>query len=71
MIGYILTETQKNSIQSVQFAPFETFNCVKDINNIWFTFLSDQQEAIVINTGFAWILDCPTGEYVSPPIPLT
>ena len=66
MLGYKLTETQKQSIHLVQFAPFEAFSCVKDINNIWFTFLSDQQEITVTNTGFAWVLSCPKEEYVSP-----
>ena len=68
MIGYILTNDQKNQIQGQEFAPFECFNCVQDINDIWFNFVSDQQIPQVEASQYAWVLNLPQGEYV-PPLP--
>ena len=59
MIGYILTITQKELIQGVEFAPYESFNCVQDIDGVWFTFLSDQQKVEILNTEWSWILTLP------------
>ena len=68
MIGYILTLEQKDSIQGQFYAPFEIFNCVEDINGIWFTFLTDDDKKAIIGTQYEWLLSCPQGEYV-PPLP--
>ena len=68
MIGYILTIEQKEDIQGQFYAPFEFFNCVQDVNNIWFTFLTDEDKKAIIITQYEWLLSCPQGEYV-PPIP--
>jgi hypothetical protein len=68
MIGYILTIEQKDSIQGQFYAPFEIFNCVQDINDIWFTFLTDDDKRAIIGTQYEWLLFCPQGEYIpSPP----
>ena len=64
MIGYKLTTEQKNSIQGIEFAPFQEFNCVQDINNEWFTFFSDQQIEFIKGTQFEWILNCEQREYI-------
>lgn len=69
MIGYILTVAEKESIQGVEYAPFQTFNCVKDINGVWFTFLTPEDKVLITNTSYSWIMDCPTGEYTPPPPP--
>lgn len=69
MIGYILTIEQKDSIQGQYYAPFETFNCVQDINDIWFTFLTDDDKRQIIGTQYEWLLSCPQGEYIPPPPP--
>lgn len=69
MIGYILTEEQYNEVQGKHFAPYECFNCVQDINDVWFTFFSDQQKAEIEKTDWSWILDLPTAEYTPPPSP--
>ena len=69
MIGYILTEAEKDAIQGQEFAPFERFNCVEDINNAWFNFVTEQQIPLVQASQYAWVLDLPTGEYVPPPSP--
>jgi hypothetical protein len=66
MIGYKLTIEQKNSIQEVEFADAQAFNCVQDINEEWFTFLSEQQIPFIVGTQFEWILNCEQAEYVPP-----
>ena len=67
MLGYILTESQKDSIQGVEYAPYQDFNCVQDIDGIWYTFLTDEDKRLIIGTEWEWILSCPQGEYVPPP----
>lgn len=68
MIGYILTEEQKETIQGQEFAPYQEFNCVQDINDVWFTFISEQQIPFVNTSEFAWVLDCEKGEYIPKPL---
>ena len=69
MIGYILTETVKDAIQGKEFAPFQRFNCVQDINDVWFNFVTEQQIPLVEASQYAWVLECPQGEYVPKPTP--
>lgn len=69
MIGYILTIEQKDQLQGQFYAPFEIFNCVQDINNIWFTFLTYDNKKEIIGTQYEWLLSCPQGEYVPKPLP--
>lgn len=69
MKGYILTEEQKGQIQSQEFAPYQTFNCVQDINDVWFTFVSQQQIPQVEASQYAWALTLPQAEYTPPPSP--
>jgi hypothetical protein len=64
MIGYTLTIEQKDSIQGVEYAPYQTFNCVQDINDVWFTFLTDEDKTLITNTQFEWILSCQQDEYI-------
>lgn len=67
MIGYILTQEQKEEIQGVFFTDNIFFNCVQDINETWFLFLS-QQDIEILPQEFQYLLQLPTGEYV-PPLP--
>lgn len=69
MIGYILTLDQKEQIQGQYFAPDIFFNCVADINGVWFLFLSEQDIPLVESSQYAWVLTLPQGEYVPPPPP--
>ena len=69
MQGYILTDTQKDEIQGKEFAPYQYFNCVQDINGVWFNFVTEQQIPLVQASEYAWVLDLPQGEYVPPPPP--
>jgi hypothetical protein len=69
MIGYKLTENQKNFVQNKFYTPHQFINCVQDIHNIWFTFFTDEDKAIIATTDIAWILECEEMEYI-PPIPV-
>lgn len=69
MIGYILTIEQKEAIQGVFFAIDIFFNCVQDINDVWFLFLSDQDKDYIVNTSWAWLLTLPESEYIPPTPP--
>jgi hypothetical protein len=64
MEGIILTIEQKENINGVLFAPYIMFNCVQDINNNWFTFLTDEDKELIKYTNFNWLLDCNLQEYV-------
>jgi hypothetical protein len=69
MIGYILTEEQYQEIQGQEFAPFQCFNCVQDINGVWFNFVTEQQIPQVEASQYPWVLDLPQGEYIPKPTP--
>jgi hypothetical protein len=68
MIGYTITPEQKNLIQGQEFAPYECFNCVQDIDGVWFNFVTVQQKQFIEASEYAWVLDLPQAEYI-PPIP--
>lgn len=67
MIGYKLTLEQKESIQGQFYATYEFFNCVQDINDEWFTFLSNDNKKVILETQYEWVLFCPQEEYVAKP----
>ena len=70
MIGYILTPEQKEQVQGQFYTPYEFFNCVQDINGVWFLFLSTQDKETILNDPtWNWILTLPEGEYIAPPAP--
>ena len=69
MIGYILTEQQYNQVQGKFYAPYEFFNCVQDIDGVWFLFLSQQDKEQILDTDWDWLLTLPEGEYTPPPPP--
>lgn len=69
MIGYILTPEQKDQVQGKYYTPYQFFNCVADINGVWYLFLSQEDKETILNTEWSWILTLPVGEYVPPPAP--
>tara|TARA_R110000822_G_scaffold115091_2_gene246819 strand:+ start:1543 stop:1767 length:225 start_codon:yes stop_codon:yes gene_type:complete len=69
MIGYILTPQQKEEIQGKKYTPYQCINCVQDIDGIWFTFLTEEDKAIIATTDFNWLLECEQLEYI-PPVPV-
>ena len=68
-IGYTLTESEYNQVQGQYYTEYQFFNCVSDINGVWFLFLSDEDKQVVATTEYAWILDLPEAEYIPPPPP--
>lgn len=70
MIGYILTNNEYDQIQGQFYTNLQFFNCIPDINSVWYLFLSTQdKQDIVNNPTWNWILTLPEGEYISPPAP--
>ena len=68
MIGYILTPEEKDQVQGQYYTPYQFFNCVQDIDNVWYLMLSDEDQPEVEASQYAWVLDLPQGEY-TPPLP--
>jgi hypothetical protein len=69
MIGYTLTPEQYTQVQGQYYTDYQFFNCVADIDGVWFLFLSDEDKQVVATTEWAWILDLPEAEYIPPPPP--
>jgi hypothetical protein len=67
-IGYILTESEYAQVQGQYYTEYQFFNCVADINAVWYLFLSQEDKQVVATTEWAWVLDLPEAEYI-PPIP--
>ena len=67
MIGYILTQENYDQVQGQFYSPYEFFNCVSDINGVWYLFLSEEDKQTIVNTEWNWILDLPQGEYIPKP----
>ena len=68
MIGYILTNEEYTEIQGQYYTEYQFFNCVQDINGVWFLFLSEEDKPEVLASEYSWVLNLPTGEYI-PPLP--
>ena len=68
MIGYILTVDEKDQIQDQYYTEYQFFNCVQDIDDVWYLMLSDEDQPEVEASQYVWVLDLPQGEYV-PPLP--
>ena len=72
MKGYILTIEQKEQIQGQFYCEYQFFNCVQDINDVWFLFLSDEDKSEVATTEWSWVLQLTEEEYtppIAPPFP--
>lgn len=69
MEGRIVTNEQAQDLQG-QFIDADTFlNFVQDINDIYFLFLSEQDEADIANTQYAYLLEIPLSPFVPKPTP--
>jgi hypothetical protein len=69
MIGYICTPDQYEQIQGQYYTASQFFNCVQDINGVWFLFLSEQDIPLVQESQYVWVLTLPQAEYIPPPPP--
>jgi hypothetical protein len=68
MIGYELTQTEKESIQDQFYTEWQQFSCALDINDKWYLILSNQDKKILIDNTYSWILDLPQSEFLPKPI---
>ena len=69
MEGRIVTNQQAEQLQGVFFDNDTFFNFVPDINGVYFLFLSEQDEADLLPTQYAYLLEIPLSPYISPPSP--
>jgi len=68
MIGYELTQTEKDSIQFQPYSSSQEFSCALNINDVWFIVLSNQDKKIIENTQYDWILNLPQSEFIQKPV---
>lgn len=66
MVGIKLTLQQKEAIQGQFYNENCFFNCVQDINNDWFLFLSQSDKNEIESTQYAYLLSLSEFEYVPP-----
>jgi len=69
MKGRIVTEQQAQELQGVFFTPETFFHFVQDINDNWFLFLSEQNEEIIAQTQYAYLLEIALSDYEAKPTP--
>jgi hypothetical protein len=69
-IGYQLSESEYAQVQGQYYTEYQFFNCVADINGVWFLFLSDEDKEVVFtNMQYDWVLGLPKAEYIPPTPP--
>jgi hypothetical protein len=69
MEGRIVTNQQAQDLQNVFFDSDTFFNFVQDINDVYFLFLSKQDELDIANTQYSYLLDIPLSPYEPKPTP--
>lgn len=69
MQGRIVTNEQAEQLQGVFIDADTFFNFVQDINDIYFLFLSEQDEADISQTQYAYLLEIPLSPFVQKPLP--
>ena len=67
--GRIVTTETAESLQGVFFDADTFFNFVQDINDVYFLFLSEQDETDIAPTEYAYLLEIPLSPYVPQPTP--
>ena len=63
-----LTIEQKNQIQGVFFNEVTFFDCIQDINNNWFIFLSNTDISNLQNSEWQWVIDLPLSSFTPQPV---
>tara|TARA_B100000900_G_scaffold414617_1_gene441776 strand:+ start:1947 stop:2165 length:219 start_codon:yes stop_codon:yes gene_type:complete len=63
-----LTIEQKENIQGVFFDEVTFFNCIQDINDNWFIFLSTTDISNLQNSQWQWVIDIPTSHFEPKPV---
>jgi hypothetical protein len=70
MIGYELTNIQKDNIQGKSYSNWQVFSCALSINNVWYIILSEQDKSEIIDTEYSWILYLPQSEFIPKNLPI-
>jgi len=63
-----LTIEQKDQIQGVFFDEVTFFNCIQDVNNNWFVFLSSTDISNLQNSEWQWVVDLPLSPFTPQPV---
>ena len=66
MLGYKLSNSQKDQVQGQFINPYQFINCVQDINDVWFFFGNDQDKESFKESEYMWLFDLPQEEYIPP-----
>jgi hypothetical protein len=69
MEGRIVTNPTAEELQGVFLDSDTFFNFVQDINDVYFLFLSVDDEQSLITTEYAYLLEIPLSEYIPKPNP--
>jgi hypothetical protein len=69
MKGRIVTNNTVLELQGVFFTPETFFHFVQDINDNWFLFLSEQNEEIIAQSPYAYLLEIALSDYEPKPTP--
>ena len=69
MKGRIVTNNTVLELQGVFFTPETFFHFVQDINDNWFLFLSEQNEEIIAQSPYAYLLEIALSDYEAKPTP--
>ena len=67
MEGRIVTNETAESLQGVFIDSDTFFNFVQDINDVYFLFLSIDDEQSIATTEYAYLLEIPLSPYVPKP----
>lgn len=69
MLGYKLSNSEKDQVQGQYINPYQFINCVQDINGKWFFFGNEQDKEAFKDTEYMWLFDLPQEEYIPPIAP--
>jgi hypothetical protein len=69
MEGRIVSNQIAGELQGVFFDADTFFNFIQDINDVYFLFLSKQDEVDIAKTDYAYLLDIPLSPFDPKPTP--
>lgn len=69
MEGRIVTNQQAQELQGIFFDSNTFFDFTQDINNVYFLFLSEQDELDIESTEYAYLLNIPLSPFEPKPTP--
>ena len=67
--GRIVTTETAESLQGVFIDSDTFFNFVQDINDVYFLFLSINDEESIATTEYAYLLEIPLSDFIPKPTP--